>query len=85
MELTKVKGIGEKTEQKLNELGIFNSLDLVTYLPTKYIKLEPVPISEIRDGYFYVIRAKYVKKLKNVKNKKIELFAVSVMDDEGDI
>lgn len=85
MELTKVKGIGEKTEQKLNELGIFNSLDLVTYLPTKYIKLEPVPISEIRDGYFYVITAKYVKKLKNVKNKKIELFAVSVMDDEGDI
>lgn len=85
MELTKVKGIGEKTEQKLNELGIFNSLDLVTYVPTKYIRLEPVPISEIRDGYFYVIRAKYVKKLKSVKNKKIELFAVNVMDDEGEI
>lgn len=85
MELTKVKGIGEKTEQKLNELGIFKPQDLLTYLPTKYIRLEPVPISEIRDGYFYVIKAKYVKKLKNLKTKKLELFSISVMDEIGDV
>ena len=36
MNLTEIKGIGEKTVPKLNKLGIYSSRDLIEFLPTKY-------------------------------------------------
>ncbi len=36
MELIGIKGIGPKTIQLLNKLGIYNTTDLVTYYPYRY-------------------------------------------------
>lgn len=36
MNLTDIKGIGEKTVPKLNKLGIYSTRDLIDFLPSKY-------------------------------------------------
>ena len=36
MNLTEIKGIGEKTVPKLNKLGIYSTRDLIDFLPGKY-------------------------------------------------
>jgi len=39
MELTKIRGINEKREQKLNKMGIFDTADLMRYFPRAYVDL----------------------------------------------
>lgn len=85
MELIDIKGVGKATVDKLNQLNIYSVTDLLMFMPTKYTKIEPVPISDIREGYFYTIKATYVKKLKDINLKKINLFAISVRDADGDV
>ena len=36
MDLSAIKGIGVKTEELLNKLGIMNVDDLLTYYPVRY-------------------------------------------------
>ena len=55
MELTddikSIKGIGDKSAQLLNKLGIFSVHDLLRYYPRDYDEFKlPVPINEIREG-----------------------------------
>ncbi len=51
MELTKLKGIGEKTAEAFNRLGIFSAEDLVRYYPRSYESFDkPVPLYELAAG-----------------------------------
>ena len=51
MELTKLKGIGEKTAEAFNRLGIFSAEDLVRYYPRAYESFDkPVPLYELVPG-----------------------------------
>ena len=51
MELTKLKGIGEKTAEAFNRLGIFSAEDLVRYFPRSYESFDkPVPLYELEPG-----------------------------------
>lgn len=85
MNLLDIKGVGEKTAEKLNALEIFTPQDLLMFTPTKYIDMTPISISNARGGCFCVIKGTYIKKLHSVKNKKINLFAIQVADECGDI
>ncbi len=37
MELLNIKGIGEKTLEKLNSVGIYSVMDTLNFLPKKYL------------------------------------------------
>ncbi len=51
MELTKLKGIGEKTAEAFNRLGIFSAEDLVKFFPRSYESFDkPVPLYELEPG-----------------------------------
>lgn len=50
MELNEIKGIGINTIKDLNNLGINNVLDLVTYYPFRYEVLEKTDMSSVCDG-----------------------------------
>ena len=51
MELTKLKGIGEKTAEAFNRLGIFSAEDLVKFYPRAYESFDkPVPLYELVPG-----------------------------------
>ncbi len=51
MKLTDLKGIGPKTEQLLNRIGIFTPADLVRYYPVHYDQYtEPVAIGAVTPG-----------------------------------
>ncbi len=51
MELTKLKGIGEKTAEAFNRLGIFSAEDLVRFYPRAYESFDkPVPLYELEPG-----------------------------------
>ena len=47
--LSKVKGIGPKTEPLLNKIGIFTIDDLVTHYPFRYDVLKRSNLKEVRD------------------------------------
>ncbi|MBQ9011141.1 MAG: ATP-dependent DNA helicase RecG [Bacilli bacterium] len=55
MELSEVKGIGINTIKDLNNLGINNVYDLVTYYPFRYDVFEKTDISKLADGDKIVI------------------------------
>lgn len=84
MELSDVKGIGSVTLEKLKKLNITSTLELLMLMPSKYIKLTPVPISEIREGYFYTVKATVAGITKKVKLKNMKLFSVEAKDDKGE-
>ena len=51
MELTELKGIGLKTAEAFNRLGIFSAEELVRFLPRSYECFEkPVPLYELEPG-----------------------------------
>lgn len=62
MLLEDVKGVGKASLQKLNKLGIFETDDLIGYLPKNYIDLtKPVSVSDAEDGQFCLLSLKIVK------------------------
>lgn len=50
MQLNEIRGIGINTIKDLNNLGIYNVLDLVTYYPFRYEVLEKTDMSSVCDG-----------------------------------
>lgn len=83
MDLLDIKGVGAKTVEKLNKLDIFTPEELLMFTPNKYIDMTPIPIKNVRGGFFCVIKAKYTKKLKQFHNSKLNIFSIQVMDNEG--
>ncbi|MFG6148952.1 ATP-dependent DNA helicase RecG [Halobacillus sp. B23F22_1] len=46
--ISEVKGIGEKLQAHLNELGLFNIYDLLFYFPYRYDSYEVKPLTELQ-------------------------------------
>lgn len=55
MKLKEIKGLGLTTEKYLNELGIYNIEDLVTYFPFRYEIIENTDMETVKDGDKVVI------------------------------
>ena len=47
MELLNIKGIGDKTLEKLNSLGIYSVMDILNFLPKSY--LDFTNVSKLED------------------------------------
>ena len=50
MNLEDIKGIGSATIKYLNELGIYNTLDLINYYPFRYEIIENTDLNNLNDG-----------------------------------
>ena len=76
IQLNEIKGVGNRTVHKLNELNIFSVFDLLSFFPTKYIDLKrPVSILESEIGQFslYEGEIKNISELSFGKNKHFSL------------
>lgn len=89
MDLKDIKGVGDKIETKLNELGIFSIDDLMNFLPSHYIDLSSYDdINNVEIGEYALLRVtvtsigslsktrknlNYFKVIGESGNQKIEL------------
>ena len=58
MELRKIKGLGEKNEQLLNTLNIYNVEDLLEYYPYRYIEYKINNINDALEGQNIIVIGK---------------------------
>lgn len=76
MELTKIKGLGEKNEKLLNTLGIYNVFDLLSYYPYRYIEYKINNINEVSDNEQVIVIGK-VDSMPLVRRFKAKLNSLS--------
>ena len=48
--VTALKGVGAKTAEALQSLGIYSIYDLLFYFPYRYDELENLPLDQLEDG-----------------------------------
>ncbi len=82
MELTddikKIKGVGDKSAQLFNKLGILTVSDLLKYYPRDYDEYKlPVPINEIREGQVVSVEGAISRLTSKPGRKKIVTCFVS--------
>ncbi len=84
-EVRYVKGVGEKTAQLLNKLGIFTLDALLNFYPKSYIDLSD--ITKIADAAFYkdvAIKAKITSEIKaNYIRKNMIIYKFTIYDKTG--
>ncbi len=83
MNLLQVKGIGDTTVQKLNQVGIFSVEDLVYSFPKSYVDMDGAnPLKECQNGDLCVFPA-IVKEINPViKKGKLTILRISAGSDE---
>lgn len=82
--VSKIKGIGTKTEQLLQKLDVFTVEELLSYYPRCYETYEfPVPIAEIREEKIVTIEASVVKGADISRHGKLQVVTCTVKDPSG--
>ena len=62
MELLNIKGIGDKTLEKLNSLGIYSVMDILNFLPKSYLDFTNVSkLEDIAEGEYSLLKVNIVK------------------------
>ncbi len=74
--LTRIKGIGEKTKQKYNKLGIFTPYDLLFFLPAAYADLSQTA-TEACEGCFCKIDITVEKVKAPFRKGKLQIFRIN--------
>lgn len=79
-----IKGVGDKTVQLLNKVGIFTVNDLLTYYPRSYdvFKL-PVPVGEVSPGNTAAIECMIYSKPEFFTRGKKKITSLTVRDPSG--
>jgi ATP-dependent DNA helicase RecG len=86
MELTKIKGVGEKTSQLLNKLRIYSTEDLISYYPKNYdIYEEPITIDKIDNKLIVAIDGTIVKNIDVKYNGKSTIVTTNIKDSSDNI
>ncbi|MBR5932142.1 MAG: ATP-dependent DNA helicase RecG [Lachnospiraceae bacterium] len=84
MELTALKGIGEKTGELFHKLGISNVEELLQFFPRDYeLFTPPVTIGEIGFRTFATIRGTFTQSLFQRRIKKMTITTAQFKDDVG--
>ena len=79
-----VKGIGEKTEKKLNKLGIETISDLLEHYPRGYDVYDRItPIDCVKEGEIAAIEASLVKTVQTKRVRNLTIVNCSVKDQSG--
>ncbi|WP_461204465.1 ATP-dependent DNA helicase RecG [Clostridium sp. DL1XJH146] len=84
-DVSNLKGVGKKTKDNLNKLGIFKLIDLVLYFPYEYeyIKSEN-NILNINDGEVCIIKVTVVKKNNDLYiRKNLIISSITLTDGEN--
>lgn len=85
MLITHIKGIGEKNQQQLAKLGIFEVEDLLEYYPRTYdIFGEPVLIKDIAQPGTYAVYGEVSGSVDVVKRGSLQIVSTVVKDYNGD-
>ena len=87
MQLTDLKGVGEKTAKKLNELGIFSVYDVVQYFPKTYFDMTKTTcIEDLQVGEYALIEG-VVSNISGLfrKSATFNVFSAKLQDDTGEI
>lgn len=85
MQLREIKGIGEKTEQLFNKLGIYTSNDLINYYPRAYDTFaSPQLISECEIGEISSIDGVVCNNVTIEKVKNLQIISVYIKDKNFD-
>jgi ATP-dependent DNA helicase RecG len=75
--LTDIKGVGEKTLDILNKLGIYTEKDLLNNLPKTYLNLSIVtPLELALDGSFCLLDVIILEKNTTITKGKLKVFKV---------
>lgn len=81
-EIGKLKGIGPKTEAKLNKSGIFTILDLLLYFPRDYENISLTSsIFEAKDGEKVVLRIKVLRLEREFRSKSGRIVTKMIFSD----
>lgn len=79
--LSQIKGVGDATIKKLQELDIKSVFELFSFLPTKYIDLQaPISVLDAESGALSLFEGR-VEKLSNVSPRGKRPFSVSFSDN----
>lgn len=82
--LKEIKGIGPKTEEKLNALGIHTPTDLVGFLPSNYVDLDSVSdLTLAENGAFVLLILKIVTVAKPFRKGRLEMFRATGQAEDG--
>ena len=82
--LTDLKGIGEKTCSLLNKVGICNSEDLLFYYPKKYdLYMDPVGIALASANVMVSLKGKFISRPTLVRKGRFIMVSCVFADDTG--
>lgn len=85
MQLTQLKGVGEKTRELFEKLGIHTVEDLLTYYPRDYDEYQPpITIGEIDNKIVAAIEGVIVKKLDIQRKGKLQVIKGLIRDNRGE-
>lgn len=81
-----LKGVGDKTAQLLNKLGINTIRDVVEYYPRSYdIFSLPVPIKDVKEGETAAIECLVSTRAQMIKTKRFVIVSLLATDSTGSI
>ncbi len=84
MLVEEIKGVGEKTKDLLNKVGIYTSTDLIEYIPRDYDTYNnPILIDKIDDEKIIAIAGRFTKKLVPINAGRLKLVSGLFFDDEN--
>ena len=86
MEITALKGIGEKTAKLFGRLGIAKAEDLLRYYPRDYEQFQPpVPIAEAPVGEKTAIRGIVIGNMTVKQVRSLQILNAAVQDATGTV
>ncbi len=75
--LTSISGIGQKTKQKLNDLGVFTPIDLMMTFPQKYINLNDIgDLNDTANGDYCIAEIEIVRVSTPFRRGRLQIFKV---------
>lgn len=85
-DLENIKGVGEKTTQKLNLISIHSINDLVNFSPNKYIDMKlPCSVFDEELGQFVILKGKIIKKSSLSKKNGKSFFYLTLGQEKHNV
>lgn len=82
----KIKGVGEKAEQCLNKMNIYNIVDLLEHYPRDYDEFKPIQaISSVAEGEMAAVEGSLCARPQMKVRGRLKILSVMIQDESGTI
>lgn len=82
----KIKGVGEKAEQCLNKMNIYNIVDLLEHYPRDYDEFKPIQaISSVAEGEMAAVEGSLCARPQMKVRGRLKILSVMLQDESGTI